>query len=432
MRKTLTISLICLLLIGCSSPASEPPAADQPGSPAVTSESSQAETIPPGEKGETPQSEGLPPVETRPPETDYAPAFAGQTRINGVKTQATLRHQLITQELDQPWGIVSAPDGRLFVTEKSGSLRIIERSDISPPIGGFPAIQSSGQGGLLDLALSPDFANDRLIYFTFSESGPEGAVTAVGYGRLSQDETVLEDFTTIFRALPYYAGSGHFGSRLVFAEDGTLFVTTGDRQSDDTRMKAQALDNGYGKVLHLTTSGEPVADYFSDQPDAWQEIYSYGHRNLQGLAIDPRNGDIWVSEMGPRGGDELNLILPGKNYGWPLVSYGIEYSGAQVAQGETQMEGTEQPVYYWDPVLAPSGMTFYDASVIEEWQNNLFVTGLRGSHISRLIIEDRRVQREERLMSELGERFRDITVGQDGALYTITDSGKLYRLGLGD
>lgn len=310
MRKILTISLICLLLSGCSSPLSE-----QPVSSPVTSESSQEANLPPGETGEaaeTPQVEALPPVETRPPETDYTPAFAGQTRIAGVTTQAALTHQLITSELDQPWGIVSAPDGRFFVTEKSGSLRIIEQSQISSPIGGFPALQTSGQGGLLDLALSPDFANDRLIYFTFSESSPEGAVTAVGYGRLSQDESVLEDFTTIFRALPYYAGAGHFGSRLAFAADGSLFVTTGDRQSDDTRMKAQALDNGYGKVLHLTSAGEPVADYFPDQPDAWQEIYSYGHRNLQGLAIDPRSGDIWVSEMGPRGGDELNLILRGK------------------------------------------------------------------------------------------------------------------------
>lgn len=429
MRKILTLSLIFLLLLGCASPAVERPATEEPAFSPETGEPSSDADLPPTE---TPQAETLPPVETRPPEADYAPAFAGQTRIGGVKTKVSLKTEIITAQLDQPWGIVSAPDGRLFVTEKSGSLRIIDHSDISPAIGGFPAIQTSGQGGLLDLALSPDFSSDRLIYFTFSEASPQGAVTAVGHGRLSQDETVLEDFTVIFRALPYYAGSGHFGSRLAFADDGTLFVTTGDRQSNDTRMKAQELDNGYGKVLHLSPSGDPAGDYFPDQPEAWREIYSYGHRNLQGLAIDPQTGDIWVSEMGPRGGDELNLILPGKNYGWPLVSYGIEYSGARVSQGETQMEGTEQPVYYWDPVLAPSGMTFYDASAIAEWQNNLFITGLRGSHISRLILQDHRVAGEERLLSELGERFRDVTVGQDGALYTITDSGKLYRLGLGD
>ncbi|HHT20106.1 MAG TPA: PQQ-dependent sugar dehydrogenase [Tissierellia bacterium] len=373
---------------------------------------------------------GLPPVETRPPEADYPPAFSGQTRVGAVATETALEVRVLTDGLDSPWGMAELPDGRIIVTEKAGVVRVVKADgSVSEAIDGFPAINSAGQGGLLDIALAPDFEESRRLYFTLAELGDEGSVTAVGYGRWSEDETVIEDFQVIYRALPFYHGSAHYGSRLVFSDDGTLFVSTGDRQSFDTRMNAQTLDNGYGKILHIDAEGEPVADYFSDHEDALPEIYSYGHRNIQGMAIHPATGDLWISEMGPRGGDELNLILPGKNYGWPLVSYGIEYSGDKVLEGLTVQEGTEQPVYYWDPVLAPSGMSFYDHDLIREWQNDLFIGGLRGGHIARLVIEDRRVVAEERLLEAEGERFRDVLAGADGAIYAITDSGRLYRIG---
>ena len=429
MNIILIVFVLFGLLSGCASPG-----IDYTSENETDISQEREETTPkPNEKdsSDNESTVDLPPVETAPPESDYLPAFEGQTRIDGMKTRVETEVSVLTEELNQPWGIVTAPDGRFFVTEKQGALRIVSASgEVSPPVSGFPALQTQGQGGLLDLALSPDFLQDRLIYFTLAEQTDQGSVTAVGQARLAEDETELIDFTVIFRALPYYEGSAHFGSRLIFASDGSLFVTTGDRQSDDTRMRAQTLDNGYGKVLHIDRTGRAIDDHFPDQTDAWTEIYSYGHRNIQGIAIHPETGDIWISEMGPRGGDELNLILPGKNYGWPLVSYGIEYSGARVLEGITQLEDTEQPVYYWDPVVAPSGMVFYDSDVIAEWKNQLFIAGLRGSHVVRLMLENNRVIGEERLLQDMGERYRDLSVGMDGALYAVTDSGKMYRLGL--
>lgn len=412
--KRLSILLSVLIIAGgCSFPSQKP--MGEPPSSLQTAESSNPSR--------------LPPVETQPANTEYAPAFEGQTRVGGVKTTAKLDVSILTEELRSPWGLVAGPDGSLYITEKEGALRIMSPQGVlSKPILGFPKLASEGQGGLLDLALSPDFAVDRTIYFSFSEKSPEGSVTAVGYGILSADQSTLEEFQTVYRALPVYEVNHHFGSRVVFSSDGTLFVSTGDRQSDQTRMMAQTLDNGYGKVLHIQRDGTPAGDYFPENQEALKEVFTYGHRNVQGMAFHPQTGDLWISEMGPRGGDELNLLLAGKNYGWPVVSYGIEYSGERVLEGITQKEGTEQPVYYWDPVLAPSGMAFYDAQQIPEWENNLFIAGLRGSHIARLVLADRRVIGEERLLEEEGERFRDVAMGADGALYAITDSGKLYRI----
>ena len=375
----------------------------------------------------------LPPVETEAPNVDYKPAFEGQTRVNGVKTKTPYKVQIIAEGLANPWSVASLPDGRLIVTEKKGVLRIITTEGVvSSAITGFPEVDSRRQGGLLDVVAAPDFNTSRMLYFTlaeFAKNKSEGSLTAVGKGKLSVDESKIENFQIIFRAIPYFDNSMHFGSRIVFDNKGNIYVSTGERSDLRTRPKAQLLNNGYGKIVYITTKGDPVEENpFINNAEAMPEIYSYGHRNVQGLDIHPTTGDLWASEMGPRGGDEINLIKPGKNYGWPTIGYGIEYNGNKVGDGITQMEGMEQPVYYWDPVLSPSGMTFYNADVITEWKDNLFIGGLSSKHIARLVIKDNKVVGEERLLEKENQRFRDIEVGTDGALYAVTDEGRLYRI----
>jgi glucose/arabinose dehydrogenase len=247
---------------------------------------------------------------------------------------------------------------------------------------------------------------------------------------LSPDEKKIENATVIYRAIPAYDGDKHFGSRLVFGRDGFLYVSTGERSDLETRPKAQQLNAALGKILRITKDGKPApGNPFISDKNALPEIYSYGHRNPQGLAMHPTTGDIWDSEMGPRGGDEVNIIKAGKNYGWAMITYGIEYSGEKVGDGITQKAGMEQPVYYWDPVLSPSGMTFYSGNTIPEWENNLFIGGLSSTHICRLVIKDNKVVGEERLLEKERQRFRDIAQGKDGALYAVTDDGRLYRIG---
>lgn len=371
------------------------------------------------------------PVETNSPNTSYLPAFEGQTRISGVKTTISYTFTVLTPALNEPWGIDVLPNGDLVVTEKSGKLRIVKSDgSIGPAITGFPAINSNGQGGLLDVVVSPQFAQDRMLYFTLSLQSSKGSVTAVGKAELSNDQTTLNNFELIYEATPYFSGNGHYGSRIVFDKTGYLFISTGDRQSVQTRMNSQNLNNGHGKVLRLNTDGTPAQDNpFINQGNSHTPIYAYGLRNVQGLAIDPVTGGLWASEMGPLGGDEVNLIESTKNYGWPIISYGKEYNGAPIGDGITQKEGMEQPVYYWDPAVAPSGMTFYTSNIIPEWKNNLFIATLRGEHIARLIIKDNRVIGEERLLGDEGQRFRDIAMGLNGELYAITDQGRLYRIG---
>jgi glucose/arabinose dehydrogenase len=376
------------------------------------------------------QTGTLPPVETEAPNTNYEPAFEGQTRIAGVKTITPYDEQVIAEGLSSPWAVTSLPDGRLLITQKAGSLRIATTTGtVSDPITGFPEVDDRRQGGLLDVAPAPDFATSRMLYFTFAESTTQGSLTAVGKGRLSDDETVIENFTIIYRAIPYYDNSMHFGSRLLFDKKGNIFVSTGERSDRATRPNAQKLNRAHGKVIYITTEGQPVpGNPFIDTEGALPEIYSYGHRNPQGLDIHPATGELWMSEMGPRGGDEINLIKPGKNYGWATITYGIEYNGDAIGDAITQKEGMEQPVYYWDPVLSPSGMTFYSSSVIPEWQHNLFIGGLSSKHIARLVIKDNKVVGEERLLENEGQRFRDVGEGSDGALYAVTDAGRLYRI----
>ncbi len=369
-----------------------------------------------------------PAVETKSPNTDYKPAFADQTRIGGIKTTTAYQGKVLTNDLKKPWGITSLPDGRLLITEKGGTMRIATQTgQVGAAISGIPEVNSNGQGGLLGLTLDPAFSTNRMVYWSFSENTSGGNLTSIAKGRLSDDETKIENASVIYRALPAYNGNLHYGGRIIFDKTGNLIISTGERSDKETRPQAQDVNSGLGKIIRITTDGKPASGnptVSSSRP----EIYSYGHRNVQGLAFHPVTGDLWENEFGPRGGDELNLIQPGKNYGWPTITYGIEYSGETIGEGITQKEGMEQPVYYWDPVLSPSGMTFYTGDAIPEWKNNLFIAGLNSQHIARLVIENNRVTGEERLLAGEGERFRDVTQGNDGALYAVTDGGKLYRI----
>lgn len=371
-------------------------------------------------------------VETEKPNTNYDPAFEGQTRVKGVSTSTPYKFEAINKSLSKPWGITALPDGRLLITEKKGAMRIATTSgDVSEPISGIPSVYDRGQGGLLGLCIDPAFQENRMVYWVFSEPGDKGNLTAVAKGRLSNDEKSIENATVIYRAEPRYDGNLHFGGRILFSKDGFLFVTTGERSDLETRPLAQDLKTGLGKILRITTDGKPApGNPFADNSDALPEIYTYGHRNIQGIAFHPVTGDLWENEFGPRGGDEVNLIEPGKNYGWPDITYGVEYAGAKIGDAIQQKAGMEQPVYYWDPVVSPSGMTFYSGNEIPEWKNNLFIACLSSTHICRLVIENNKVTGEERLLEEEGQRFRDVTQGKDGALYAVTDEGRLYRIAL--
>lgn len=374
----------------------------------------------------------LPPVETRAPNTAYQPAFAGQTRVKGVSTKSDYSTRALTDQLKNPWGIAVLPDGRLLITEKAGTMRIATTSgQLSPVITGIPAVNAAGQGGLLGITLDPQFATSRMVYWVFSENTSEGNLTAVAKGKLSADDSRMENATVIHRATPAYKGNLHYGGRILFDKSGNLFVSTGERSDLVTRPQAQDLNSALGKIVRITTDGQPAqGNPFAGRAGAKPELYSYGHRNVQGLAFHPVTGDLWENEFGPKGGDELNLVQPGKNYGWPVITYGVEYSGPKIGEGITQKEGMEQPVYYWDPVLSPSGMTFYTGNEIPEWKNNLFIAGLNSNHIARLVIENNKVTGEERIAADQGnQRYRDVVQGKDGALYAVTDQGRLYRIG---
>jgi glucose/arabinose dehydrogenase len=371
------------------------------------------------------------PVETKKANTNYKPAFEGQTRIAGVKSTTPIEVKVLNSGLSKPWGIAAMPDGRFLITEKGGTMRIATATgQLSEAITGLPEVNSNGQGGLLGLALDPSFESNRMVYWAFSENVTGGNHTSIAKGKLSADEKKIEGSTVIYRATPAYDGNLHFGGRVLFDKDGNLFISTGERSDKVTRPQAQDVKSGLGKVMHITTDGKPApGSPFLKESGARPEIYSYGHRNVQGLALHPVTGDLWENEFGPRGGDELNRISAGKNYGWPTITYGLEYSGEKVGDGITVKDGLEQPVYYWDPVLSPSGMTFYSSDSIPEWKNNLFISGLSSMHIARLIIENNKVTGEERIAAGESQRFRDVTQGKDGALYAVTDEGRLYRIG---
>lgn len=359
---------------------------------------------------------------------EYQPAFAGQTRIEGVKTTTAYQVDVINKDLGKPWGIINLPDGRFLITEKSGFINIVSADGKTvTKVEGLPKVDDKGQGGLLDVALDPDFTSNKMIYFSYSEPVTGGNHTAVAKAKISADEKRVENVQVIFRATPTYDGDKHYGSRLLFDKDGNLFVSTGERSDLETRPLAQDPMAYLGKILKITKDGKPAAgNPFASNAKFKPEIYAYGIRNPQGIALDEK-GQLWDAEMGPKGGDELNLIQAGKNYGWGDVSYGIEYNGKKINNGATQKEGTEQPVYYWDPSISMSGIDFYTGN-IDEWKNNLMIGCLSGEKIIRLVIKDNKVVGEEWLLADQKERFRDVLSGKDGNLYGITDSGKLYRV----
>jgi glucose/arabinose dehydrogenase len=339
-----------------------------------------------------------------------------------------LRVDTVVRGLSHPWGLAFLPDGRMLVTERPGRLRIVERDGrLSEPLAGVPRVFAQDQGGLLDVALDPRFADNRLVYLSYAEPGDGGTNgTAVARGTLS--DRGLDDVRVIYRQDPKVASSKHFGSRLVFARDGTLFVTQGDRFSQADQ--AQDLSSLIGKIVRINADGSvPRDNPFVGRAGARPEIWSLGHRNIQGAALHPQTGQLWTAEHGARGGDELNHPEAGKNYGWPVISYGVHYTFRKIGEG-THKAGMEQPLYYWDPVIAPSGMTFYTGDRFSGWKGSVLIGSLRPGALVRLTLDGDKVTREERYLGDLGERIRDVRQGPDGLLYVLTDAndGRILRV----
>ncbi|MGH8134943.1 MAG: PQQ-dependent sugar dehydrogenase [Steroidobacteraceae bacterium] len=334
---------------------------------------------------------------------------------------------IVATGLEHPWSIAFVPDGRMLVTERPGRLRYVTmKGEISAPITGLPAIYAQGQGGLLDVVLDPEFSTNSIVYFSYAEPG-DGDLNGTAVARARLDGTRLTDLQVIFRQLPKVASENHFGSRLVFARDGNLFVTLGERYSE--RDSAQDLGTHLGKIVRITKDGKvPVDNPFVGRAGVLPEIWSFGHRNVQGATLDPATGRLWAVEHGPRGGDEINLPEAGRNYGWPVITYGAEYSGPPIGEG-TAKAGMEQPLYYWVPSIATCGMTFYTSDAYPVWKGSLFVGALKDKLVARLEFgTDGNVKSEERI--PVGERVRDVRQGPDGALYLLTDedAGRLLRL----
>ncbi|GAB7195561.1 PQQ-dependent sugar dehydrogenase [Dickeya oryzae] len=343
---------------------------------------------------------------------------------------------VLQDNLDHPWSLAFLPDDQgLLLTERSGQLRRWQAGKgLSAPIDGVPTVFAHSQGGLLDVVLSPNFRQDRRVYLSYAEAGPQGlAGTTVGFGVLSDDMQRLNHFTVIFRQLPKRSTGAHFGGRMVFDKQGHLFIALGENQQ---RMLAQDLGSLQGKLVRLTPDGGvPIDNPFVNHSGARPEIWAYGLRNPQGLALNPWSGDVWESEHGPRGGDEINIPQPGENDGWPLATYGIDYSGQKIPEFQgAEVAGTTQPVYYWKVSPAISGMAFYNSSRFPAWRHSLFIGALAGTSLIRLSLEGDRIVSQERLLTELGERIRDVRVGPDGYLYVLTDqdNGKLLKVGLPD
>jgi glucose/arabinose dehydrogenase len=389
------------------------------------------------------------PVETAPPNAPEQKAtFPGQTRACAAASNAAFEVIVLAKGLERPWAVEPLPDGNFLVTEKAGRMRIVSAGgEVSEPIGGLlpvgqggvssesgqgglPPITARGQGGLLDVALSPSFKNDRTIFWSFAEQREGGSGTSVARGKLSRDRKNLEEVRVIFRAMPTYNNGLHFGSRLAFGPDGMLYLTLGDRFDRPNRPRVQQLDNHLGKIIRLKPDGTvPTDNPFVGQSGALPEIWDLGHRNIQSAAFDEA-GRLWTVEHGAKGGDELNLIEKGKNYGWAIATFGEEYSGEAIPGAATRREGYVDPVYYWDPVIAPSGLQFYTGKAFPAWRGNLFIGGLASQRLVRLVIKNNRVVGEEHLLKDRGQRIRDVRQGPDGALYIVTDeaNGELWKI----
>jgi len=408
----LTFASLALALVGCG----------QNGS-ATAPQSVQAENQTPA-----PSSE---PVEQGPPNNaDAQPAFPEQTRAPASPSNVSLAVETVAEGIEEPWAAAVLPrDGALLVTARTGKLWLIEPGAEKREVSGAPEVDAREQGGLLDISLGPDFMTARTVYLTFSEPRGDGKnSTSLARATLSEDRTRLENVTTIFRQEPAWASNLHFGSNLEWDSAGNLYLTLGERSLPEPRQLAQDLSTHIGKVVRLKADGTPAdGNPFLGQADVRPEIWSYGHRNVQGAAIHPDTGELWVIEHGPRGGDEINIAEAGKNYGWPVICYCIDYSGAPIAEA-TAREGMEQPVYYWDPVIAPGDMIFYGGNLLP-WKGDILASSLKPGALVRLEIEDERVVGEERLLTDQG-RIRDIAEAPDGALYVLTDEtdGKVLRV----
>lgn len=378
------------------------------------------------------------PVETRPANApDLKPAFPGQTRAPQPAATPKVTQQVVAQGLPQLWAMELLPDGAMLVTAKQGTMHIVSGGKAGPAISGVPKVDARGQGGLLDVALAPDFASSNRIFFSFSEPRDGGNGTSVASATLVRDASgggTLRDVAVIFRQMPSYQGTMHYGSRLVFGAKGELYVTVGERSDAKPRVQSQDLGSGLGKVFRIDTQGKPLPDNpFVNREGAQPQIWSYGHRNVQSAALDGQ-GRLWIVEHGPRGGDELNMPQAGRNYGWPVIVYGVEYSGKPVGKGIAAQQGMEQPVYYWDPVIAPSGMALYAGNEFPEWQGAFLIGGLVSNGIVVIQLDGERVASEQRI--PLGARVRDVRVGPDGAVYAVTEdsdagTSRILRLGNG-
>ncbi|OKL40466.1 PQQ-dependent sugar dehydrogenase [Pontibacter flavimaris] len=357
--------------------------------------------------------------------------FEGQTRACEMKSETAYDVQVLAKNLEHPWAVEPLPDGNLLVTERPGRMRIVSATgQVGNPIAGIPKVDARGQGGLLDVALSPKFGSDRMIYWSYTEPRQGGNATSVARAVLSEDRSRVEKLQVIFQAQPTYNGDKHFGSRLNFGPDGMLYITLGERSDIEIRPQAQQMNSHMGKIIRIAPDGKvPNDNPFVKKENHLPEIWSVGHRNVQAATFNDQ-GQFWIVDHGPQGGDELNLVEKGKNYGWPTVTFGEEYSGDPIPNAVTTKEGFVDPVYYWDPVIAPSGAQFYTGSAFPEWKGNLFVGGLRETALVRLRIENNRVTGEEHLLKDREQRVRDVRQGPDGALYMVTDqkNGELWKL----
>ena len=373
-------------------------------------------------------------VDPRPPNgRGQTPAFPGQTDAPERKSNVAFDVVTVAGDLQNPWGLAFLPNGKMLVTERPGRMRVVAADGkLSEPITGLPDVDARGQGGLLDVALDPNFATNNLIYWSYAEPAEDGNNTAVARGKFVDGaQPRVEDVKVIYRQRPRLNSRAHFGSRLVFGRDGTLFITQGDRSITEGRMQSQRLDGLIGKIVRINPDGTvPRDNPFVGREGARPEIWSIGHRNIQAAALHPTTGELWEVEHGTRGGDELNIVRKGKDYGWPTIAYGIEYRGGPITGGITAKVGMEQPIYYWDPVIAPSGMAFYTADLFPAWRGNLFVGGHATDDLVRLELNGERVVGEERLLRDESPRIkvRDVRQGPDGAIYLLHDASSNGRI----
>ena len=366
------------------------------------------------------------------------PAFAGQTDAPEQKLGVAFEVVTVVEGLQNPWGMAFLPDGKILITERPGRLRVLSvDGKLSAAVTGLPPVLARGQGGLLDVTLDPAFAKNNLIYWSYAEPRENNENnTAVARGKFVDDAAAprVDEVQVIYHQSPSFASNLHFGSRLVFGRDGTLFITQGDRSNIPGRMQSQKMDSGIGKLIRINADGSiPKDNPFVGKEGIRPEIWSSGHRNIQAAALNPATGELWEIEHGTRGGDELNIARKGKDYGWPTIAYGIEYQGGTITGGIQQQAGMEQPAYYWDPIIGPSGMTFYTGSLFPQWKGNLFVGGHGTRDLVRLTLNGEKITGEERLLKDLQpkpEAIRDVRTGPDGALYLLTDgaAGRLLKL----